>query len=310
MRYKKSIAGFYLLSCSFYVVFAEDDFSKIEKEMQNNPPGVGHPSDTSAIYSKATKNIVNKAIENHSLEDIVSVESEADEFNPYLKLNKEGIQVYIFSRKNSDFATFKAVTHINASLDSVLAVMMDNNSCRDWVDACENSFVIKNISFNERYHYQVFDIPLPFINRDFIFHSIMTHDPANKTVTINMFSEADFCNNNESEACQKVNQSKLVRVKKSTGTFKLQADDDGIKITWIQHTDPAGFMPGWLVNQFVKSTPYWTFKNLKKIVEEEKYKKAKLVYNSDGIAIALNVPLIKSKKPARIVQDLKLHSLY
>jgi len=64
------------------------------------------------------------------------------------------------------------------------------------------------------------------------------------------------------------------------------------------------------VNQFVKDTPYWTFQNLKKIVKEEKYKNAKLVYNSDGIAIALNVPLIKPKKPARIVQDLKLHSFF
>ena len=64
-----------------------------------------------------------------------------DESDPYLKLNKDGIKVYIFSHKNSAFGTFKAITHINASLDSILAVMFDNNSCTEWVDACGESIL-------------------------------------------------------------------------------------------------------------------------------------------------------------------------
>lgn len=105
-------------------------------------------------------------------------------------------------------------------------------------------------------------------------------------------------------------QSGLVRVHKSIGTFKLEADDNGTKITWIQHTDPAGNLPSWLVNQFVRDTPYWTFKNLAKIVTEEKYKYAKLIYDIDGVAVALNNPVKIKEKPIEKVKDFVLYPAF
>ncbi|NOQ78445.1 MAG: hypothetical protein GQ546_03490 [Gammaproteobacteria bacterium] len=223
-------------------------------------------------------------------------ETEGNEANHSLKLDKDGVKVYIFTRKGSKFATFKAITHINASLDSILAVMFDNKSCTEWVYSCEDSFVIEDVSFNERYHYQICDIPFPFQDRDFIFHSIMKQDLESKIVTITMSSAAQYCHGNSSEQCKKVNQSKLVRVKKTIGTYKLEPKVSGTKITWIQHTDPAGNLPSWLVNQFIKDTPYWTLKQLAEKVKEEKYKYAKLVYDNQGNAVALNTPAQKTAK--------------
>ena len=223
-------------------------------------------------------------------------ETENDESKHSLKINKDGIKVYVYSHKDSKFATFKAITHINASLDSILAVMFDNKSCTEWVYACDDSFVIDDINFNERYHYQICDIPFPFEDRDFIFHSIMKQNPLTKVVTITMNSAADYCQNNTSKQCERVNQSELVRVNKTVGTYQLEPDENGTKITWIQHTDPAGNLPGWLVNQFVKDTPYWTLKQLAEKVKEEKYKYAKLVYDNQGNAVALNTPTRKTAK--------------
>ena len=214
----------------------------------------------------------------------------------YLALDKDGIKVYTFASKDSEFATFKAITHINASLDSILAVMFDNKSCTEWVYACDESFIIKNVNFNERYHYQICDIPFPFDDRDFVFHSIMKQDLKTKVVTITMSSAAEYCHNNSSEQCKKVNQSKLVRVKKTIGTYKLEPTASGTKITWIQHTDPAGNLPSWLVNQFVIDTPYWTLKQLAEKVKEETYKYAKIIYDNQGVAIALNTPSKQSTK--------------
>lgn len=277
MRYSKSIFGIYLLFASFSVVFAEDDFGKIENETLFKPTDIGH---------------------------------QLDEPEPYLKLNKDGIKVYIFSHKNSAFGTFKAITHINASLDSILAVMLDHQSCVEWIDACKKSLLIKNINFNERYHYQEFHIPFPFKNRDFIFHSTMEHNPLTKAVTITMASAPDYCIKKQFEGCKKVNQSQLVRVHKSIGTFILEPDANGIKITWTQHTDPAGNLPAWLVNQFVKNTPYWTFKNLAKIVKEEQYKFAKLVYDINGVAVALNNPVKIPEKPSKKTKDFVLYPTF
>jgi len=290
MRYNMPLGGIYLLYCYFSVVFADDDFSKFEKEMQSEPPGIGHPSDQTAVYSRASDKALDKAIETQlkSVRNKIISEPEMNEFDPYLKINKDGIKVYIYSHKNSLFGTFKAITHINASLDSIIAVILDIESSTEWLDACEKSFLIKKLSFTEQYHYQIFTIPFPFKNRDFIFHSTMQHDPLSNAITITMSSAPDYCIDKQSEKCQEANQSGLVRVNKSIGTLKLEPDDKGTKITWIQHTDPAGHLPAWLVNLLVKKTPYRSLIKLTEKVKEEKYKLARLIYDNNGVAVAIN----------------------
>ncbi|MCU7800885.1 MAG: hypothetical protein KZQ70_12255, partial [gamma proteobacterium symbiont of Lucinoma myriamae] len=57
----------------------------------------------------------------------------------------------------------------------------------------------------------------------------------------------------------------------------------------------------------IKKTPYWTFKNLAQIVKEEKYKYAKLVYNDEGMAIALNNPIIRAKEPQKTEDKVVLY---
>lgn len=220
-------------------------------------------------------------------DNLYANEDEIGEIDNSLKLDKDGIKVYIFSHKNSKFATFKAITHINASFDSVLAVMFDNNSYTSWIHACEESFVIEEINFNERYHYQIMALPFPFINRDFVFHSILTQDPTTKSYTITTSSAADYCQNQSSKQCEQVKKSELVRVKKTIGTYKFEADDSGTKITWIQHTDPAGNLPSLIVNSLIKETPYRTLKKLSEKVKEDKYRYAKLIYDNQGMAIAI-----------------------
>jgi hypothetical protein len=291
------------------VVFSEDNFGEIEEEMRLNPPGFGQASDELTIYSKTTKKIIQNAL-NEQLDRVYNKKqlaplksSSQTKFNPYLKVNKDGIKVFIYKQKNSKFGTFKAITHIKASLDSILSVLFDNNAYEKWVHACDNSFIIKQISFNERYHYQTMDIPFPFANRGFILHSVMTQDPDSKTINITSSVDADFCNNNDSEPCAWINQSADFKVTKSIGTFQLQPDSKGTKITWIQHTDPAGNLPAWLVNQFVADTPYWTLKNLIKLVKEEKYKNSKLIYDNQGVAINLKVP---KQKPISTAKDYVL----
>ncbi|NOQ79948.1 MAG: hypothetical protein GQ546_11170, partial [Gammaproteobacteria bacterium] len=255
---KNRITYFFIsiLCCFISAVSAGDDFVEFEKEIFFNH----------TILKKIPNNIENEN---------------------YLKLNKDGIKVYVYRHKDSDFWVFKSSTDINASLDSILAVMFDNNSGEMWIDACKKSFLIKKISFNERYHYHVFDIPFPFNDRDFIFHSTLKQNPLDKSVTIKMFSAYDYCYDKQIIQCDEVNQSKLVRVVKSFGAFKLAPNKNGTKITWIQDSDPAGNLPSWLVNQLVENTPYRTFKNLKKIVQNKKYNDAKLIYDANGMAIDL-----------------------
>jgi len=239
-----------------------------------------------ALAESAMNNKNNEAQLNALINEAVFNKQENEQ---YLKLDKQGIKVYIYKTKNSEISAFKALAYINSPIDSIMAVLSDNKSCAEWVHECAEAYIVKDISFNERYHYQVVDIPFPFKDRDLILYSILQHDPVSKIITIKMYSAADYCENKRSKKCRVINQSDRVRINRSLGMYKLEAYKNGTAITWIQHTDPTGNLPGFLVNGFVKDTPYWTLKNLAEKTQEEKYKYAQLVYDTNGVAIALNM---------------------
>jgi len=56
---------------------------------------------------------------------------QAERKDSSLRLDKDGIKVFIYNQKNSPFSTFKATSHIEASLDSILAVMFDIYTKKD-----------------------------------------------------------------------------------------------------------------------------------------------------------------------------------
>lgn len=236
----------------------------------------------------------------------VDVVAEIDVINN-LKLDKDSIKVYVLKKKNSDFAVFKAITYIHASMDSVLAVMLDNKAYTDWIHNCKQSIEIKKLNFFERYHYQVINIPFPFVDRDIVMHSKLHQHLSSQSFSIISTAVSDYCNEMQSIACKKARQSKLIRISKSKGSHILEPDDNSVKITWVQHTDPAGNLPGWLVNFLLVEIPYRTLKNLARKVNEEQYKEAKIIYDRTGLAVALNIPKPKAKPkprtPASIPDD-------
>ena len=307
MIHNKFIYSIYLLYCYFYVVSVATaaDISQIEEKMSINFSAMGNASDERAILSKIRNKTLNTAIDKQfkSTKKRTTARSEREESSNYRVLDKDGVQVYIYKRNNSDFATFKAITYIDASLESLLAVMLDIKSNSKWVDACEKSFLLKRISFNEQYHYQIFYVPFPFKNRDFILHSTMKHDPSEKSITFTMIAKSDYCHDKKSERCLEVNQSDLVRVKKSIGTFKLEEQEQGTKIIWIQHTNPAGNLPGWLVNRLVKNTAYRSFKNLAELVTQQQYQNVKLIYDVNGVAVAISMDNYEPLREKPVAKD-------
>ncbi|MCU7951787.1 MAG: hypothetical protein KZQ74_15340 [gamma proteobacterium symbiont of Bathyaustriella thionipta] len=212
-----------------------------------------------------------------------------NEHKKFLELDKDGIKVHFFSHDNFGFGTFKATTHLNTSLASILSVMFDHESCHQWVYSCIHSYVIKDISFNQRYHYQILYIPFPFKDREFIFYSTLKQDSATKIITITTKAVMNDCQHNNFYLCNHPKEPGHVKVNVSIGLFILEPTNKGVQFTWMQHTNPGGNLPSWLVNQFIEDMPYWTLKNLSRKVEEKPYKYAKLVYNQSGLAIALEV---------------------
>ena len=193
--------------------------------------------------------------------------------------DENGIKVYLRTIPGSEIKEFKGVTNINSSLDSIVAVLDDTEACAKWVHNCKDPAKLSEISFNEGYVYQVIDFPFPVKDRDIILHSVMTQKADTKEVTVQLNAVPDY-----------IPETKNVRIKKSNGFYLLKPLPGGsTEVTWQHHTEPGGHVPKWLVNSLLVDTPFKTLNNLRKIVKEEKYQRARLKYSPEGVAVGWEV---------------------
>ena len=186
-------------------------------------------------------------------------------------LQKSSPDVLVYSRnlENHKVKQLRAVTKIKTSLSSVIALLNDREACPKWVYKCEKSYIIKKISDLEYYSYQNIVAPWPVDNRDIVFNVKISQDPFTKVVTHNAVSEPDYISNREEH----------VRVKIFNSTWTLTPLKEGIVMCENQIlVDPGGSIPTWLVNMAAVDGPFETTTNLRKVVMEEKYQKAKLHY--------------------------------
>ncbi|MCU7798669.1 MAG: hypothetical protein KZQ70_00650 [gamma proteobacterium symbiont of Lucinoma myriamae] len=196
--------------------------------------------------------------------------------------DEDGIQVYLKEFWADHIKSFRGVIHINASVDSLLAVIMDIDACTDWVHRCKSPLLLFRKSFSESYHYQVHQLPFPAHNREFIFHSKISRSAQTGVVRTQMKAIPEFCQQSV-EACSLIPKSSLVRVHHSHGYYLLEPIADNItRVTWTHHTNPEGHLPLWLVNHLIKEMPYRTLQGLRKKVFNHKYQKARLVLNAQG----------------------------
>lgn len=196
--------------------------------------------------------------------------------------DEDGIQVYLKKIWSDEVKSFRGVVEINASIDSLLAVIVDVKACTAWVHRCKNPAMLLRKSFNESYHYQVHTLPFPAKNREFIFHSTIIRSPDTGVVRVHMKTVPEFCTE-KLPFCAKHSNASLVRVKHSHGYYLLEPIGiNKTRVTWTHHTNPEGHLPLWLVNHLIREMPFRTLQGLRKTVQQEKYQKARLVINPLG----------------------------
>ncbi|MGP4846149.1 START domain-containing protein [Marinobacter sp. 1Y8] len=190
-----------------------------------------------------------------------------------LRKESDGIQIYTTDYAGSNFKAFKAVTVLNASIEQVMAVMTDSQSCQKWVHNCLKSKAIDEGDFYDRYAYSVNDMPWPVEDRDYVLR-IRTHgDKASGEVvmTLNAVPNA----HQESDEYQ--------RIDKSDTLYRFEpVDANKTRITWVQHTEPNGSIPSWLANSLVVDIPMKSIKNLEKVAQQPAYANYELIYDNNG----------------------------
>ena len=210
-------------------------------------------------------------------------------FDWNLEMEKNGIRVYLKELQTEDIKAFRGTISINASVDSLLAVIMDIDACTDWLQYCQNPLLLERINFSECYHYLIYNLPFPVVDREFILHTKIKRDHVSGAVTVYSISRPDYCLQQQTSDCQLNKDTSLVLVKHSQGSYLLEPVENGItKLTWTQYTNPGGYIPAWLVNQIIRQVAYHTLQGLRVKVIEKKYLKARLILDSDGAIIGMD----------------------
>ena len=171
--------------------------------------------------------------------------------------NKDGIEVYTMTEKDSDFKSFKAVVLVDASKDEIIKLLKDADSYTKWYGYTRTSKVLKQEK-DVQYNYVETIFPWPYSNRDMVYRmSVDTTNPA--TTKISLEGIPDYIPEKKG----------IVRMQKAEGYILLRPLGMTTEITYVFHSEPGANIPIWLANNSIAELPYKTLNGLREILQEE-----------------------------------------
>ncbi|MCL2155190.1 MAG: START domain-containing protein [Leptospirales bacterium] len=176
------------------------------------------------------------------------------------------IEVFVRPVSGSAIKEFRAVTEVQGSISSVLALLDDTDSYTKWIYHCSEAKVLYNKNYYERITYNVTSAPWPVEDRDMAVKSVISQNKKTAVVTITLTGLPEYI----------PVKPKKVRMSKLNGYWMLEPLGNGrLRVTYRVHSEPGGSVPDTLVNSSLVDIPYNTLFNLKKMVNQSPYKDAK-----------------------------------
>lgn len=171
--------------------------------------------------------------------------------------------------EGSSFKEIKVITTFESSLSGIVALLNDKESFPKWIYRCEEARQLEKVSDFEYYHYQKTSAVWPVSDRDVIIHFVIRQNPQNKKITITATGQPEYMKSNKG----------IVRVRDYYAIWEFEPLPGGkVNGTYTLRLNPGGDVPAWIINLGVAEGPVNTIKNMKKMLNEAKYKNAKLAY--------------------------------
>ncbi|PSF10618.1 lipid-binding protein [Marinobacter fuscus] len=189
-----------------------------------------------------------------------------------LRKQVDNIEIYTAPRAGSGFEAFKAVAILKAPIENVMAVMINPESCEQWVHNCSESYAVGQQDFHDRYAYSVNDMPWPVTDRDYVLRIRTRGEAGSGEIVMDMNATPDI----------RAQYSSRVRVDHSNTHYRLIPEGEQTRMIWIQHTDPNGALPGWLVNSLIVDIPLKSIQALEALAQQEQYRGYRLDWANDG----------------------------
>ena len=189
------------------------------------------------------------------------------------RLVKESKDIKVYTREveGSNFLEFRGETVVEGTVAALVAILYDTQNCPAWLHECSFGMTLEEVSFEENYIFEIYDLTFPVSDRGVILHSKLFWEGDSASLKIQEIQS--FCEQTASSRCQKVKSLDVTPIKHSRGVYTFKTLDENItEIIWQQHVEPGGSIPTWLVNAMVVDLPYETLLKLQTLVTDVRYR--------------------------------------
>jgi len=176
----------------------------------------------------------------------------------------DGITVYRHVVEGSPLKEFRGSGTIDAPVAAILAVFNDVPHATEWMDSCNGSRSVADISDSEKVVYNRTHAPWPVADRDAVLHNVARFDDKEQRVELDFWSVEDS---------KEPPVKGVVRMPFLRGHWILWPSADGktTRVEYQVHANPGGALPNWLVNYVSRDLPFKTIEGLRAQVKRRHY---------------------------------------
>lgn len=173
-----------------------------------------------------------------------------------LKKEENGIRIFTRPLTEIPFDEYKAITTIDASINTVLNELLE---APKYCDNCpsEISYLVKSINQNQHLFYVHKAFPWPIKDRDII-----------TRLTVEKLSDKKIKLYLESAPNEIPNKDNTIRIKQLMGYWLLEEKNSKTIVTQQLYINPEGSLPPFIINKLLIKGPYKTFTTLKELKEK------------------------------------------
>lgn len=190
---------------------------------------------------------------------------------------QDGVRMYRRDVPGTSVVGLRGEAFIAAPIVRVASVLADRKRSTEWIDRLVKTKVIRELSESESINWNHIKTPSPLKDRDFVFKSVITTDPAKKKVTFSYFSVTDSLAPEYDDYVRGSFKSGKFELTMAERTNKDGSKTRGTIVVAEVVVDPKGSVPTFLVNMVQKSWPHKTLTALRKQVAKPDIKDDKRV---------------------------------
>jgi hypothetical protein len=179
---------------------------------------------------------------------------------------EDGIRMYRRDVAGSSVVALRGEGFVAAPITRVASVLIDRKRSTEWIDRLVRTKVLRQLSETESINWNHIKTPTPLKDRDFVFKSLLTTDPAQKKVLFTYYSVTDPLAPVTDDYVRGSFKSGKFELTMATRTNKDGTKTKGTIVIAEVEVDPRGSVPTFIVNMVQKSWPYKTLTALRKQV--------------------------------------------